>query len=172
LPRGSGSCRGEHFDHSSARRGARSGNASGSSCKARKPLALFGSVAALSPAPEPAKSTAALNGLTVKRFVVTTGIEAREPLIGAAPLLAGEDPIFAFAELGNHGDEQQVSVTFERKGSTVRVGHASLKVPANVPRHRTWANTRYIREPGTWEAVLSNANGEELARTAFEVAAK
>lgn len=122
---------------------------------------------------EPAKPVAAAGELTVKRFVVTSGVEGREPLGSGEAFVAGDKPVYAFAELENsRGAAQEVSVIFERKGSNQRVGFATLKVPASVPRHRTWANTRYIREPGTWEAVLTTADGVELARTSFDVAAE
>ena len=122
---------------------------------------------------EAVKAAATTSELVVKRFVVTSGVSGREPLSVVAPLMADGKPVYAFAELQNAGgEEQEVSVIFERKGSNQRVGYATLKVPASVPRHRTWANTRYIREPGTWEAVLTSANGTELARTSFDVAAE
>jgi len=117
------------------------------------------------------KPVAGAAELVVKRFVVASAIEGREPLASGEPFVAGSKPVYAFAELQNPaGAEQEVSVIFERKGSNQRVGYATLKVPASVPRHRTWANTRYIREPGAWDAVLTTAGGVELARTSFEVA--
>ncbi len=122
---------------------------------------------------EPGKAATPGADLVVKRFVVTTGVAGREPLVDGQSIVADGKPVYAFAELKNSGGaEQEVSVIFERKGSNQRVGYAALKVPANVPRHRTWANTRYIREPGTWEAVLISAGGAELARTSFDVAAE
>ncbi len=121
----------------------------------------------------PVKAAAPGAELVVKRFIVTSGVEGREPLADSQNIVANGKPVYAFAELKNSGGaEQEVSVIFERKGSNQRVGYAALKVPANVPRHRTWANTRYIREPGTWEAVLTSASGAELARTSFDVAAE
>jgi hypothetical protein len=122
---------------------------------------------------EPVKAAPAAAELVVKRFVVTSGVERREPVASGQPFVADGKPVYAFAELRNSGgEEQEVSVIFERKGSNQRVGNATLKVPASVPRHRTWANTRYIREPGTWEAVLTSASGAELARTTFDVVAE
>jgi hypothetical protein len=118
-----------------------------------------------------AKSSAAAKDLVVKRFLVTSGVEQREPLVGGEPLVANGKPIYAFAELENiRGEEQEVSIVFEKEGSDRRVGFATLKVPANVPRHRTWANTRNISEPGNWDAVLVSTTGVELSRTSFEVA--
>jgi hypothetical protein len=138
--------------------------------KQDKPAVLS---AVASKSSEPVKAASAAAELVVKRFVVTSGVERREPVASAQPFVADGKPVYAFAELRNSGgEEQEVSVIFERKGSNQRVGNATLKVPASVPRHRTWANTRYIREPGTWEAVLISATGAELARTTFDVVAE
>lgn len=126
----------------------------------------FGPIAA----PEPAKPVA--SALSVKRFVVSSGVKDREPLSGAEPLLSDGKAIYAFAELSNErGGSENVRVTFERRGGRERVGDVSLPVPAHAARHRTWAFTRFIRAPGVWDAVLWNENGAELSRTSFEVSA-
>ena len=102
----------------------------------------------------------------VKRLVVATGVKDREPLVSEDALPADGSPIYAFAELANPiGDSENVRITFERKGSTERVGEVTLPVPANTARHRTWAFTRFIRAAGVWEAVLWSENGAELGRT-------
>lgn len=139
--------------------------------KASVPVVLA-SVAPSGPAPTPTTTTSSTS-LSVKRFIVTSAVRDREPAALDGPLVAGSEPVFAFAELVNReSDDQKVTVTFERKGSSERVGFATLTVPARTPRYRTWANTRFIREPGTWEAVLASAEGTELSRTSFEVAAR
>jgi hypothetical protein len=119
------------------------------------------------------KRTSALSGeskISVKRFVVATGVHDREPVVSGEALAADGSPIYAFAELANPvGDSENVRVTFERKGGTERVGEVSLPVPANTSRHRTWAFTRFIRATGVWEAVLWSESGAELSRTRFEV---
>lgn len=108
----------------------------------------------------------------VKRFVVATGVQDREPLTSGDALPADGSAIYAFAELANPvGDSENVRITFERKGGTERVGDVTLPVPANTPRHRTWAFTRFVRAPGVWEAVLWSESGTELSRTSFEVKA-
>jgi hypothetical protein len=110
-------------------------------------------------------------GLTVKRFVVANKIQDREPVLEQGALLANGKPIYAFAELANEtADATQVRITFERKGSSDRVGNVTLSVPAKAGRYRTWGNTRFVREAGTWEAVLWTENGKELGRAEFEVA--
>jgi hypothetical protein len=112
----------------------------------------------------------ATGALSVKRFVVGSGVKDREPLSRDEPLISDGSAIYAFAELANpHGDSENVRVTFERKGGVERVGDVTLPVPANVGRHRTWAFTRFIRSAGVWEAVLWSESGVELARTSFEV---
>ena len=138
---------------------------------------------AVAPAPAPVSVSAAsktaagkpstppaIGALTVKRFVVGNGVKDREPLLGAPPSGDGS-PVYAFVELANQGDSENVRVTFERKGTVERVGDVTLAVPGNVARHRTWAFTRFIRSTGVWEAVLWSESGAELARASFEVTA-
>jgi len=109
-------------------------------------------------------------GLMVKRFVVAESVRDREPVLSEGALPADGKPIYAFAELSNANAEQaQVRITFERKGSSDRVGNVTLEIPAKMSRYRTWGNTRFVREAGTWEAVLWSENGTELGRTSFDV---
>jgi hypothetical protein len=128
---------------------------------------------ATTPAPTRAAKQVAraqASALTVKRFVVTTGIKDREPLTDSSPLVADGSTIFAFAELANPtGGSENVRITFERKGGVERVGNVTLPIPGAVPRHRTWATTRFIRAAGVWDAVLWNEAGAEIGRTSFEV---
>lgn len=129
-------------------------------------------VASATPARTSAQRTrlSSSEGLVVKRFVVTEGIRAREPLTSDGPLSANGKPIFAFAELSNESaGEAQVRITFERHGSSDRVGNVALSVPARAGRFRTWGQTRFVREAGTWDAVLWSEGGKELGRTSFEV---
>ncbi|MFZ5895870.1 MAG: DUF2914 domain-containing protein [Myxococcota bacterium] len=119
-----------------------------------------------------AKSSSARGSgeVVVKRFVVASGVREREPVASEGALLADGKPIYAFAELANDGaEEAHVRITFERKGSSDRVGNVTLAVPAHSGRYRTWGNTRFVREAGTWEAVLWSEDGTELSRAAFEV---
>jgi len=109
--------------------------------------------------------------LKLKRLVVTTGVQDREPLSNPMVLPSDGSAIYAFAELSNpDGESENVRITFERKGGAERVGNVTLPVPGRVTRHRTWATTRFIRAAGVWEAVLWSENGGELGRASFEVA--
>lgn len=106
--------------------------------------------------------------LTIKRLVVTTGIEQREP-VSVSHFAAGADVVYAFVELENAGEaEQDIVITFERLGGR-KVGHVELNVPANQPRWRTWGRTQNIKQAGQWDAVVRDMAGNELARTRFEV---
>ncbi len=120
----------------------------------------------------PAAERPAVSSLRLKRLVVTTGVEDREPIAGAVALPSDGSAIYAFAELANpEGESENVRITFERKGGAERVGNVTLPVPGKVARHRTWAITHFIRVAGVWEAVLWSESGSELGRTSFEVAA-
>jgi len=114
----------------------------------------------------------AADDLIVKRFLVTSGVHEREPESLTGAIRVDGKPVFAFAEVQNKdGSATNVRVTFQRKGSPEQVGNVTLSVPAQTQRYRTWGTTRFIREAGSWEAVLWSEDGKELARVAFEVEA-
>ena len=48
-------------------------------------------------------------------------------------------------------------------------GGAELDVPANVPRWRTWAYTRFADEVGLWRIEVRSAAGVLLGALPFEV---
>lgn len=136
------------------------------------PTATPNRVTAAVAAPRVAAPRAAVESLRVKRFVIASGVQEREPLPMAEPPRPNGARIYAFAELANaEGPSENVRITFERKGGKERVGDVTLPVPGNAPRHRTWAFTRNIFAPGTWEAVLWSERGVELSRASFDVKA-
>jgi hypothetical protein len=114
------------------------------------------------------KVTAPASALSVKRIVVTRAIEKREP-VATDTFTTGEEPVFAFLELANTSNHPAiVEVTFEHaQGKTV--GHVKLEVPAHSTKWRTWGKTRFIRQAGTWNAVVRGEDGSELAKQEFEV---
>jgi hypothetical protein len=140
---------------------------------------------------EPVPAPAREGELRVRRLILATGGEAREP-VGAAETFARADVdrLYAFVEIANRtGGEQEVVVTFEPQQRGGReaagdpgrvggrgdgtgqagdvVGHVELEV-GNGARWRTWAYTRMLRA-GAWDAVVRDTEGHELARTAFTV---
>jgi len=112
---------------------------------------------------------AASEGLKLKRFVVTHKIENREPVAGDE-FSVSSAPIYAFAEFENNTrSSRSVRVLFENQDSKSTVGHVKLTVPGGSERFRTWGNTRMIRDPGHWVAVVSTSDGVELGRASFVV---
>ncbi|MCA9646123.1 MAG: DUF2914 domain-containing protein [Polyangiaceae bacterium] len=117
--------------------------------------------------PADVKSSAAVP-LRIKRLVVTTEIDKREP-VEVSSFEAGSGPIYAFMELENPADEQQdVLVTFIHSSGR-KVGLVELHIPAKQRRWRTWGRTQNIKQGGEWEAIVTDADGHELARTKFQV---
>lgn len=109
--------------------------------------------------------------IAVKRLVVARGVEHREPTEPIERVAAGEiDRVYAFVEVANpERAESEIHVSFVRDGAPER-GSIELSVGAS-PRWRTWAYSRRASEPGKWSVVVRDAQGKELARTEFEVAA-
>jgi len=109
------------------------------------------------------------DGLKLKRFVVTHKIQNREP-IAAADFTLGSAPVYAFVEFENSAHEaRSVRVMFQNQDTKATVGHVKLTVPGTSERFRTWGNTRMIKDPGHWVAVVSTVDGTELGRAPFEV---
>jgi hypothetical protein len=125
--------------------------------------------AALRSATSDAKLAESDGGLRLKRVVVTHKIENREPTAGDDFTL-GSAPVYAFVELENSGSTPRaIHVMFENEDTKATVGHVKLTVPGSQPRYRTWGNTRLIRDPVHWVAVVSTSEGVELGRAPFEV---
>ena len=118
-----------------------------------------------------AKDATGAAGLKLKRFVVTHKIENREPVATTTDgFKLGSAPVYAFVELENSGSAARgIRVLFENMDTKATVGHVKLTVPGSQPHYRTWGNTRLIRDPGHWVAVVSTADGVELGRAPFEV---
>jgi hypothetical protein len=107
--------------------------------------------------------------LKVTRLVVSRGIAGREPLAPASSFsIAEADRIHAFVELANESQTpSEIHVTF-----TPPAGRALQRIPLDVGaqrRFRTWATTRKARTAGVWSVAVSDAAGNELARTSFTV---
>ena len=132
------------------------------------PNALVASAAGASENAAP-ELKAASEGLKLKRIVVAHKIENREP-VGSDEFTLGSAPVFAFVEFENSSrDARNVRVMFQNQDSKATVGHVKLTVPGTAERFRTWGNTRLIKDPGHWVAVVSTIDGVELGRAPFEV---
>ncbi|MEJ7730545.1 MAG: DUF2914 domain-containing protein [Polyangiaceae bacterium] len=128
------------------------------------------STAPATPAPKKAEPRTVNDALGVVRLVTASGVEKRAPVGLSESFVAGEGRIYAFVEVENPTREAgRITVTFVSP-SGVAHGPIELEVGAS-PRWRTWAYTRAASKPGTWQAVVQNESGKELAKTEFEVRA-
>lgn len=115
------------------------------------------------PAPEPGEVSA-------RRLIVTHAIEDREPVddLTVVDDLARGERLYAFVDLANAGGASEVEVVFRHESGDT-VGHVTLEVPAHARRHRTWAYSTRVEEPGNWTATVRDTDGHTLATTSFEV---
>jgi hypothetical protein len=128
------------------------------------------SAAPSTPAPKKAEPRTVNESLGVARLVTATGVEKRAPVGASESFVAGEGRVYAFVEVENPTRAAgSITVTFVSP-SGVSHGPIELEVGAS-PRWRTWAYTRAASKPGTWQAVVKNESGKELAKTEFEVRA-
>ena len=117
--------------------------------------------------PEREPSLRTVDGVSVRRMMLSRAIEEREPVSPSTEFRASSDRLYAFFDLRNEGDEEaSFLVTFEGPGGR-SAGHIELRVPANAPRWRTWAYTRNATEPGEWVAQLHDVDGHLLGSRAF-----
>jgi hypothetical protein len=125
------------------------------------------------PAPEPESYEPELDTsgpVRVRRLVVSTGIDRREPVGVSDVFTIGEQRrLYAFVEAVNESDAPvELRVTFEpERGESA--GHIELEVPAEVARWRTWAYTQNVVRAGRWEAVVRDSEGHVIARRPFDV---
>src|SRR6478609_2649413 len=112
-----------------------------------------------------------MDGLKLKRVEVERKIDNRESVPGE-PFQLGSAPQEGFVEFENSARAaRSVRVMFQNQDTKATVGHVKLSVPGTSERFRTWGNTRLIRDPGHWVAVVSTLDGVELGRAKFEVGA-
>jgi hypothetical protein len=118
-----------------------------------------------------ALAAAGAKHLSVKRLVVATGVNHREPEGAATLFRKGEiDKIYAYVEVENDAKAtEQITVSFEPPDGRVARGNVTLDVGSS-PRWRTWAYTKNAVDVGSWTAVVKDASGRTLARQPFEVA--
>lgn len=105
----------------------------------------------------------------IDRFVLATGVEAREPVGEAVSFPAGTARIYAFVQLNNaKGAPYAITVSWEKVGGPVAKKGVELSVPANK-QHRTWSWTSNTKKPGQYRAVLRTLDGVEVASREFTI---
>jgi hypothetical protein len=113
--------------------------------------------------------TDSLDRLTLVRFVTTSHVENREPMLVSSSFGTEEERIYAFIEAKNESEvDKTLSVHFIGPGQEVS-GGIELEIPASVPRWRTWAYTRHARAPGLWRVEIRDEEGTLIGALPFEV---
>lgn len=103
----------------------------------------------------------------IERFVLATGVEAREPVDVRDVFPVDTPKIFAFVHFDNeHGDPYALRVHWEKVDGPASPYGFKLTVPT-AKRHRTWSWTAIRREPGHYRAVLRTLDGQEVASREF-----
>jgi len=119
------------------------------------------------PSIEPVLQT--MDGLTIRRLVTAPAVEHREPVAASVLFERDEERVYAFVEVSNESDEAKVLLV-HFIGPDGRVsGGINLKIPAAVPRWRTWAHTKHAKKPGLWRVEIRNTDGGLLGAVPFEV---
>ena len=137
----------------------------GISCKKFLPAGLAGAgFLAFGLATAPAMAD---GSVTVRDFVLSHGVEAREPVGETATFGAGDERAYAFARIENSGAPTTVRFVWHYEGAT----HAAIPVEiGRSPGWRTWSSARL--RPGAWRVELIDDSGAVLKETAFTVGPK
>ena len=110
------------------------------------------------------------DSIVIHRLITAPEVEGREPLAASAVFGRHEEKIYAFLDVGNKSSEAKTVTVFFVGPSGKVSGGVELDVPANVPRWRTWAFTRFADEVGLWRVEVRNPAGVLLGALPFEVA--
>lgn len=110
-----------------------------------------------------------IEGLTLERLVTASAVEDREPAATASIFGDGNDRIYAFLEAANASDSEQTLVVHFIGPNGEVSGGVELRIPASVPRWRTWAYTRNAKAPGLWRVEIRSPQGELLGALPFEI---
>lgn len=102
--------------------------------------------------------------MVVRDFVLSHGIEGREPISNTDTFGVGDGKAFAFARIHNTGAPTTMSFVWnygERHHATVPV------TIGTSPGWRTWSTVKL--RPGNWHVKLVDGGGEVLLEKAFSV---
>lgn len=105
---------------------------------------------------------------TVARLIVAKEVSEREPVDAAVEFsTADTSHLFAFVEIDNPNLEaSEITVSWIDLATGEAQRSYLLKVGPHK-RWRTWARAVAPKQPGSWEVVLIDSSGNELARTQF-----
>jgi hypothetical protein len=110
-----------------------------------------------------------MDGLTIKRLVTAPAIEHREPVAASSVFGHRDETIYAFVDVSNESEEAKTLLVHFIGPDDQASGGIELRIPASVPRWRTWAFTKHAKKPGLWRVEIRNSAGSLLGVLPFEV---
>lgn len=104
--------------------------------------------------------------MSVRRLVICTGVENREPIGVAESFPAGTTEVVAFIDLAEVDCNCTVSFVWSHNGREVR----TIIVPVSrETRWRSWARKNVQGQPGDWSVEVRSASNKPLMSTMFRV---
>ena len=104
------------------------------------------------------------SSMVVRDFVLSHGIEGREPISNTESFRVEDGKAFAFARINNTGVPTRLSFVWNHGDRH----HATVPVTVGTsPGWRTWSTVTL--RPGTWHVKLVDDGGEVLLEKAFTV---
>lgn len=104
----------------------------------------------------------------VDRFILTSGVEGKEPIDDRDVFTTHDPKIFAFVQLANDQAPFAFRVHWEKLDEQPSPYGVKLTVPT-APRYRTWSWTAIKRSPGQYKAVLRTLDGKDIASREFVI---
>ena len=91
-------------------------------------------------------------------------------LVGLSTWAPNGYQVYAFFDIRNESSASRTLIVhFIGPDEEVR-GGVELEIPPSVPRWRTWAFTRWAKEPGLWRVEVRDVDGKLVGALPFEVA--
>jgi hypothetical protein len=102
--------------------------------------------------------------LILRDFVLTRGVEAREPVDRAESFRTTDERAYAFLRIANDGPATDLEVVWRYEGTV----HGTVELSiGSSPGWRTWSSANL--KPGDWTVEIRDAEGLVLARRGFTV---
>lgn len=112
-----------------------------------------------------ARPTYADDALVIRDFVLSRGIDEREPADTTYAFTLPDEQAYAFVRISNQGTPTSVTFVWHYEGAV----HARVDVNVGTsPGWRTWSSANL--KPGSWRVELISHSGLVLAERTFKVA--
>jgi hypothetical protein len=108
------------------------------------------------------------DGVGLAELVIARGVSERKPVDPGQEFSLADGPkLYAVLLVSNPArEESELTVSWKRGADGQELGGVTLEVGAQ-PRWRTWAYHSYFKRPGSYSAIVRNAQGEVIGRAPF-----